>query len=301
MSQKRPTVAGSKPKSISGIALVAVLLVVCAMIASVYSRETSGGPAHSVQNAFGVVTTPLQFVGMGVAWAEDAAGDAAANASASSDSYTALQEENAQLKAQIAELEEYRGEAQRLQGLLNLTDKYDFEGVTGRVVGQNADAWDRVVTLNVGSLSGVECGLPVIGGSGLVGQVIEVTPVTCRVRLLTDPQSGVSVVLQSNRAQGVVTGSVAGLLYLEDLDTSAEVSVGDTVITSGLGGSYFGGIALGTVVNVINAAGTSDRTVIVEAFSDADPLEELTVVLAMNGEGDLASTDSSDDSTQDGE
>ena len=242
-------------KPIGGAVLLVVLLIVSAVLSSVYSNEKSSGPVHSVQAGVGMVAAPLQFVGVGVAYAEDAAGDAIQNATASDSSYTQLRDENAQLKAQLAELEEYRGEAQRLQGLLDLSDKYDFSGVTGRVIGKGTDAWNRVVTLNVGSASGVECGLPVVGGSGLVGQVIEVSPLTCRVRLISDPQSGVSVVLQSNRAEGVVRGSIAGLLYLEDLDTSTEVNVGDVVITSGLGGSYFRGVALGTVVNVINAAG----------------------------------------------
>lgn len=277
-------------KTIGGAALLVVLLIVSAVLSSVYSNEESSGPVHSVQAGVGMVAAPLQFVGVGVAYAEDAAGDAIQNATASDSSYTQLRDENAQLKAQLAELQEYRGEAQRLQGLLDLSDKYDFSGVTGRVIGKGTDAWNRVVTLNVGSASGVGCGLPVVGGSGLVGQVIEVSPLTCRVRLISDPQSGVSVVLQSNRAEGVVRGSIAGLLYLEDLDTSTEVNVGDVVITSGLGGSYFRGVALGTVVNVINAAGTSDRTIVVEPFSSADPLEELTVVLRMGSEGDLSGT-----------
>ena len=281
-------------KTIGGAALLVVLLIVSAVLSSVYSNEKSSGPVHSVQAGVGMVAAPLQFVGVGVAYAEDAAGDAIQNATASDSSYTQLRDENAQLKAQLAELQEYRGEAQRLQGLLDLSDKYDFKGVTGRVIGKGTDAWNRVVTLNVGSASGVECGLPVVGGSGLVGQVIEVSPLTCRVRLI----SGVSVVLQSNRAEGVVRGSIAGLLYLEDLDTSTEVNVGDAVITSGLGGSYFRGVALGTVVNVINAAGTSDRTIVVEPFSSADPLEELTVVLRMGSEGDLSGT--SDASSSDG-
>ena len=285
-------------KTIGGAALLVVLLIVSAVLSSVYSNEESSGPVHSVQAGVGMVAAPLQFVGVGVAYAEDAASDAIQNATASDSSYTQLRDENAQLKAQLAELQEYRGEAQRLQGLLDLSDKYDFSGVTGRVIGKGTDAWNRVVTLNVGSASGVACGLPVVGGSGLVGQVIEVSPFTCRVRLISDPQSGVSVVLQSNRAEGVVRGSIAGLLYLEDLDTSTEVNVGDAVITSGLGGSYFRGVALGTVVNVINAAGTSDRTIVVEPFSSADPLEELTVVLSMESEGDLsgASDASSSDS-----
>ena len=276
MARKQQMLSDSS-KTIGGAALLVVLLIVSAVLSSVYSNEESSGPVHSVQAGVGMVVAPLQFVGVGVAYAEDAAGDA-------------IRDENAQLKAQLAELEEYRGEAQRLQGLLDLSDKYDFSGVTGRVIGKGTDAWNRVVTLNVGSASGVECGLPVVGGSGLVGQVIEVSPLTCRVRLISDPQSGVSVVLQSNRAEGVVRGSIAGLLYLEDLDTSTEVNVGDAVITSGLGGSYFRGVALGTVVNVINAAGTSDRTIVVEPFSSADPLEELTVVLSMESEGDLSGT-----------
>ena len=290
-------------KTIGGAALLVVLLIVSAVLSGVYSNETSSGPVHSAQAGAGMVAAPLQFVGVGVAYAEDAASDAIQNATASDSSYTQLRDENAQLKAQLAELEEYRGEAQRLQGLLDLSDKYDFSGVTGRVIGKGTDAWNRVVTLNVGSASGVECGLPVIGGSGLVGQVIEVSPLTCRVRLISDPQSGVSVVLQSNRAEGVVRGSIAGLLYLEDLDTSTEVNVGDTVITSGLGGSYFRGVALGTVVNVINAAGTSDRTIVVEPFSSADPLEELTVVVNMGSEGDLSGTSdasSSDNGSSEG-
>ena len=191
-------------KTIGGAALLVVLLIVSAVLSSVYSNEESSGPVHSVQAGVGMVAAPLQFVGVGVAYAEDAAGDAIQNATASDSSYTQLRDENAQLKAQLAELQEYRGEAQRLQGLLDLSDKYDFSGVTGRVIGKGTDAWNRVVTLNVGSASGVECGLPVIGGSGLVGQVIEVSPLTCRVRLISDPRIGrfSRVAVESRRGRG---------------------------------------------------------------------------------------------------
>ena len=176
--------------------------------------------------------------------------------------------------------------------MLDLSDKYDFKGVTGRVIGKGTDAWNRVVTLQlVSSASGGSgAAFPLLAAAAWWVRLSRFPPLTCRVRLISDPQSGVSVVLQSNRAEGVVRGSIAGLLYLEDLDTSTEVNVGDAVITSGLGGSYFRGVALGTVVNVINAAGTSDRTIVVEPFSSADPLEELTVVLSMESEGDLSGT-----------
>ena len=92
-------------KTIGGAALLVVLLIVSAVLSSVYSNEESSGPVHSVQAGVGMVAAPLQFVGVGVAYAEDAAGDAIQNATASDSSYTQLRDENAQLKAQLAELE----------------------------------------------------------------------------------------------------------------------------------------------------------------------------------------------------
>ena len=102
-----------------------------------------------------------------------------------------------------------------------------------------------------------------MGSSGLLGQVIEVSPLTCKVRLVDDPQSGVAVYIQGNRAEGVVKGSVDGLLYLEYVDSSVEVNVGDVLAASGIGGSYLRGMQLGTVSAVRSSAGTSDRTIIV--------------------------------------
>ena len=263
-----------KNKVLAGGVLVVALLVVSVALGLVYTKEGKEGPLHVIQNAVGMVVSPVQVLGSGVTHATDTAGEAV--------------EENAQLRAQLAQMEEYRLEAQRLEGLLGLADKYQLEGVTGSVIGRSADAWNRVITVNVGSQSGVEPGLPVIGSSGVVGQVIKVSPMTCKVRLLTDPQSGVSVLTQSTRVSGVVKGSVEGLLYLENVDPSDEIAVGDAVITSGMGGTYYRGLAIGTVVNVINAAGTADRTIVVSPFSSADPLEEVTVVTGMNSQGDAS-------------
>lgn len=290
MAFKQPTVQ-KKSKAPAGAALLVVLLMASLLCASLYAREEQGGALHSVQSVAGMAAAPIQFIGAGVAFAEEAAGDAVENATASSESYTALQEENAQLKSQIVQLEEYRQEAQRLQGLLDLSDQYALEGVTARVIGLSPDSWDRVITVDAGSNAGVELGLPVMGSSGVLGQVVEVSPLTCKVRLIDDPQSGVSVYLQDSRAEGVVKGSVEGLLYLENVDSSVEVEVGDVVITSGLGGSYFRGMQLGTVSAVRSSAGTSERTIVVSPLSAADPLEEVTVVTGANA--DMADADAS--------
>lgn len=303
MSFKQPSY-NKKSLAPSGVVLLIVLLAVSVVCASVYGREGQSGPLHNVQNVAGMVASPVQFLGVGIAFAEEAAGDAIENATADNASYTALQEEIAQLKSQLVQAEEYRLEAQRLQGLLDLSDQYGLEGVTGRVIGRNPDSWDRVVTVDVGSNKGVELGLPVMGSSGLIGQVIEVSPLTSKVRLIDDPQSGVAVYIQSSRAEGVVKGSVDGLLYLEYVDSSVEVNVGDVLVTSGIGGSYLRGMQLGTVSAVRSSAGTSDRTIIVAPLAAADPLEEVTVVTSVGAPIDEGSnadgSSSSDENAQDG-
>ena len=287
------TTAKSKSIPLIGTVLVVALLVVSIVLATVYAREGQDGPLHRVQSVAGMVTAPLQFAGAGVAYAADTAGDAVENATVSNESYTALQQENAQLRDQLVQMEELRQENERLTALLDIQSQYQIDGATGRVIGTGSDAYSRDITVNVGSNSGVEPGQAVVGPSGLVGQVTEVSPLTCRVRLITDPQSGVSAYLQSSRDQCVVKGAVDGLLYREYLDDAVQVKVGDVVVTSGMGGSFPAGITIGTVTNVVNQAGTSDRTVIVSPLSTADALEEVTVVFSSSA-GDAAAGDSSD-------
>ena len=136
------------------------------------------------------------------------------------------------------------------------------------------------MTLDVGSASGVEAGLTVVGATGVVGQVISAMPGSCVVRLLTDPQSGAAALVQASRAEGVVRGSLAGVLYLENTAADASLNVGDMVLTSGLGGSYARGLLIGTIVRIDGTAGDASRKVVVAPNDTAAPLEELTVVLS---------------------
>ena len=290
----KPMTIKKKKAPINGTVLVSALLVLSLALGVVYAREDSNGLLHRVQSIAGMIVSPLQLAGAGVAYAADTASDAIEDATVSDATYTALQEENAELRAQLVEMEELRQENERLTSLLDFQDQYDLSGVTGVVIGSSSDSYSREITVNLGSNSGVEAGLAVVGPGGLVGQVIEVSPLTCRVRLLADPQSSISAYLQSSRAECIISGSVDGLLYLEYLDDSVQVEVGDVVVTSGIGGTYPAGIAIGTVTNVISESGTSDRTIIVSPLAEADSLEEVTIVTSSSGDSDTADSDSDD-------
>lgn len=260
--------------------LLVLLLVVSFASATVYSREGQDGVLHLAQAGVQSLVSPFKFVGAGIGaageWAQGALDDLAAD----EDSLTQLREQNAELRELVAEAEEYRQEAERLADLLDLKTSSGIDGVTGRVIGRSTDAWNQTVTLDVGTDDGVESGLTVVGSTGVVGQVVSAGASSCTVRLLTDPQSGAAALIQSSRAEGIVRGSLDGLLYLENIDADVQVSVGDVVLTSGLGGSYTRGLLIGTVVRVDGQTGDATRKIVVSPNDRASALEEAIVVFS---------------------
>ena len=238
-----------EPASTGRLSLI-IALAVSLVCVGLYQAEGATGPLHSLQSAVEGAMVPLQRASAPLTEAVDDAGAAAAEGGVTEETYATLRQQNEQLVQQLAAAEEQRLENERLRGLLNLRDTYEITGVSGRVIGRTTDAWNQTVTLDVGSSSGVETGLTVLGPTGVVGQVISVDGGSCRVRLLTDPQSGAAAMVQSSRAEGIVRGSMDGLLYLENIGADVNVQVGDVVLTSGLGGSYTRGLIIGTVVRV---------------------------------------------------
>ncbi len=286
---------GSSP--IGANVLLIIFLVLSLVCTTVYSSESEDGPLHTIQNGFSSLSAPFQFIGAGISAAGNSASTGVEDLSADANTLSQLKQQNEELRSYVSQLEEYRQEAQRLEQLQKLSDSYNMDSVTCHVVGKSNDAWSRTITLDQGSDSGVEPGMPVCGATGIVGQVLSVTPATCEVRLIQDSRSGVAVLVQSNRAQGLLKGSLDGLLYLQDVDSSKKVKVGDVIITSGSGGSYLRGLMVGTVVKVEQTDGESNRTIVVSPNEDADALEEVMVVKKMGTAGALDSSVSSSSSS----
>ena len=126
--------------------------------------------------------------------------------------------------------------------------------------------------------------MPVTSSAGVIGQVSEVGPTSATVRLITDESSGVSAMVQSSRAQGQLVGSADGSVRLTLVRTDQQVSVGDMVITSGLGGAYPKGLPIGTVSNVTRSNGSLYYDVTVEPLSSASALENVLVITSVSAD-----------------
>ena len=167
--------------------LLAVMLVLCIGVSFGYVREGEEGILHQVQGAICSVVQPLTKAGAHLELARADAADAITNATASDATLSELREENESLRRQLADAEEYRQEAERLEGLLNISEKYSFTGTVACVIGRTSEAYDQAVTIDAGSADGIVVGQSVMGPNGVIGQIISVSDHSSTVRLLTDP------------------------------------------------------------------------------------------------------------------
>lgn len=166
-----------------------------------------------------------------------------------------LQQRNAELEAQVTQLEgevvrlrENEAQLNLLAGLLNWArTQPDNTYLAANVIGRDPSPFVSFIILDRGSDAGVAANMPVVTEKGLVGRVVEVTHSACKVQLVIDPDSAVNGRLQKSRDEGVVVGQLAGGLQMQFISQQAQVQPSDVVVTSGLGGNYPAGIVIGTV------------------------------------------------------
>ncbi len=272
----------------TGVRPLIVLCLVSILLLTFYIREGESGPIHSVRGAVSVVTTPVRVLGSLVATPFNAAGNVMGNLTASQETLSELREQNAELTAQVAELSESKKTSERLESLLNLQSTYSLNSTAARIIGNSSDAWSRAVTIDKGTAAGFSCGMAVCNSGGVIGQIVEVSATTSTVQLITDEGSGVSAMIQSTRAQGMLQGQPDGSLRLSYVSTESDVKVGDIVITSGIGGVYPKGLPLGTVSSVEKSDNDVYYTIVVRAQSTAENNEEVLVITSLT-DGQIAS------------
>ncbi|SHK61003.1 rod shape-determining protein MreC [Desulforamulus aeronauticus] len=193
-----------------------------------------------------------------------------------------LKEQIALLKGQLYQQEELKRENERLKNLLQYQDTYSeyFETKTAAVIGRDPGNWFGFVTLNKGSKDGIVKDMPVVTPSGLAGKVVTVSDNTSQVILITDPRSGVGALVQDSRVPGVLEGTTAGSdeTRLIHVPKDTQLTKGQVIITSGIGGTFPKGIPIGRIVDVSDEPSGLFKTAMVVPFADLNRLEEVLVI-----------------------
>ena len=160
----------------------------------------------------------------------------------------ALRHELLVSNARVNRLEAVQLENQRLRGLLQGTRGLQLSVQLASLVDIDLDPFRHRIVIDTGSNGGVSEGLAVIDGRGVVGQVVDTTPLNATVMLVSDPSHAVPVQIVRSGLRTIAygTGRIDKLL-LPNIPLSADVRVGDQLITSGLGGTFPAGFPVGTI------------------------------------------------------
>lgn len=193
-----------------------------------------------------------------------------------------LRAENERLRAELDQAREKIAELPRLRRLLEMRESLAPRSVGASVITSRIGGQAHTVLVGVGTDRGVRPDLPVVAWGGVVGRVVSATPDYAKVRLLTDPNSGIAGIVQRSRAEGMILGRGVDLMDMAYVPQYADVLVGDRIVTSGLDGVFPKGIGIGTVVEVGPGVGAS-KSIQVRPDVGTQSLEEVLVLLDLRG------------------
>ncbi|MFT7688829.1 MAG: rod shape-determining protein MreC [Candidatus Azotimanducaceae bacterium] len=155
------------------------------------------------------------------------------------------------LNAKTEKMAALSAENKRLRDLLGSAAKLQDNVLVAELVGLNPDPNRHEVIIDKGSRHEVFVGQPVLDANGLLGQVIEVSLLVSRVLLISDQTHGIPVqVVRSNLrliAQGTGASRELELMHVQE---TADIKVGDLLVSSGLGDRFPVGYPVGRVKQV---------------------------------------------------
>ena len=189
-----------------------------------------------------------------------------------------LATENGQLRAQVAVLQAAGAENAQLRRDLQFQRTFGHRLVAAQVIGRGPDAFMRTLTIDRGTADGVQPGMSVVTGAGLVGRVREASAHAAAVQTVADPLVRVNSYLVQSGLEGTVSGG-QGPLHM-DVQPRANVvgTPGEWALTSGIGAGYPRGIPVGQLTRFDRReAGTVQYA----ELAWANDLSQLAVVLVV--------------------
>lgn len=174
-----------------------------------------------------------------------------------------LTTQNLQLSLEAHRNASLAAENAHLRALLDLARNAGTRTTPAEVQYDMRDPFTQKVVIGRGSQQGIQNGSPVVSEDGMIGQVTRVFPMQSEVTLLTDKDQAVPVQIVRTGLRGVVYGTPAGnALELRFVPTSADITAGDELVTSGLDGVYPPGLPVAKVMRVDKQADTAFARVI---------------------------------------
>jgi rod shape-determining protein MreC len=189
-----------------------------------------------------------------------------------------LSRQLSQARADLNRYEETRQANQRLRSLLGFRTRTVGDAIAAEVVGRDPSPWFKTIIINKGTTDGVAKASPVVVPEGIVGLVVAVTGHYAKVLLIIDQNSAVDAKVQATRARGIVKGDPTGRGSFNYVLRKHDISLGDSVITSGLDGVFPKGLPIGRVSEIVRLSAGIFQEIAITPYVDFETLEEVLVL-----------------------
>lgn len=258
------------------------LLIALVLAVALMALDQRSHWADPLRYAFGYLTAPVQYLA-------HLPVDSARWLGSQTQSRRELLEARERLDRQVLILEQkvqrlavLEAENVRLRELLNSSANLDASVLVAEIIGVDPDPNRQELVINKGARGDVVPGQAVLDSQGLIGQVVEVGPLSARVLLITDASHAMSVQVNRNGVRAILAGTGQGsqlrLLYVPD---TADVKKGDLLVSTGLGQLYPRGYPVAEVVSVSHQSGAAFAEIQARPTAHLDRASHVLLVQSM--------------------
>jgi rod shape-determining protein MreC len=193
-----------------------------------------------------------------------------------------LEQEVFILRGRVLKMSALVADNGRLRELLNSTALLKSDDVLiSEIIGVSPRPDQHIILIDKGSDHNVTLGQPVIDAEGLMGQVIEVNPLSSRILLIADVSHAVPVQINRNGVRSVAEGiGRLDLLELRHVAATTDIKEGDLLVSSGLGGRFPVGYPVAAVSSVIHDPGQPFLTVKAEPTAQLSQSRHVLIVFS---------------------
>lgn len=184
----------------------------------------------------------------------------------------------------ILQLDKY--ELDSLRNLYKLDQKYtDYPKVAARVITKDGGNWYNIFKIDKGTNDGIQVGMNVMAGDGLVGIITEVGHNWSSVRSIIDDNSSVSGMVLKTNDTCMINGNLelldSGYIEIENLGKDAQIKKGYEIVTSRISPKFLPGILIGKVASVSTDSSKLSQTGKLETAVDFDKLDTVLVITTL--------------------
>ncbi len=189
-----------------------------------------------------------------------------------------LRELNLQLSIESARFRQAMVENGRLRKMLQLPQHTEMPLIATDVIGKTTTELRNFATINRGTEGGIVEGMACITDAGLVGMIVGTSPKYGVIRLLHNRDTRIAARVYRSNVDGIIQWEGEEQISLKDVPRTADVKVGDLVLTSRFSSRFPSNIVIGYVTSVTDEENSLFRKILVEPAVDFSSLSQVFVI-----------------------